>query len=91
MGTAIVTIKIMPESPETDLEKLESESKSAIKKLALGDVNVDIQPVAFGLKSLNLSFSMNEDQGSPEDLEKELGNLDGVNSVETVDVRRAVG
>ena len=49
------------------------------------------EPIAFGLKALKITFVMDEDKGSTDPLEETLKNLDGVNSVETIDVRRAVG
>ena len=48
-------------------------------------------PVAFGISSLNLIFIMDESIGSTETLEKDISGIEGVNSVEVVDVRRAVG
>lgn len=92
MANAIVTIKIMPESPDTDLSALEVVALEKITAFSGNDqVKVEIKPVAFGLKSLNITFVMDEAKGSPESLENDLRELDGVNSAETVDVRRAVG
>ncbi|MFT4260827.1 MAG: elongation factor 1-beta [Candidatus Woesearchaeota archaeon] len=92
MAKAIVTIKVMPSSPETDLKALEELAAQKIKAFSGNDeLKVEIIPVAFGLKSLNLTFVIDESLGSPESLEKELQALEGVNSAETVDVRRAVG
>lgn len=92
MGKAIVTIKIMPVSPDTDLAKLEENTQTIVQKFANNtDTKFEQKPVAFGLKSLNVTFIMDESLGSPETLEKELDSLEEVNSVETIDVRRAVG
>ena len=91
MATVVVTIKIMPESPDSDLKKIEEEAKEMIKKFG-GDVGkVEIEPVAFGLKAVKLIFIMDESKGGTEDLENEISGLDQVNSVETIDVRRAIG
>lgn len=92
MANAIVTIKIMPESPEVDLEALSVKVKEKIAEFAgEGDTKQDIEPVAFGLKALKIIFVMDEAKGSPEPVEKEIENLEGVNSVEVIDVRRAIG
>ncbi len=92
MANAIVTIKVMPEAPDVDLEKLSEEVNKKIADFAgEGDTRKEIEPVAFGLKALKITFVMDEAQGSPEPVEKEIEGLEGVNSVEVIDVRRAIG
>ncbi|MCC7574180.1 elongation factor 1-beta [Candidatus Woesearchaeota archaeon] len=92
MANAIVTVKIMPESPEVDLASLTEEVKKKIADFAgEGDTREEIEPVAFGLKALKITFVMDESMGSPEPVEKEIEALKGVNSVEVIDVRRAIG
>jgi len=92
MANAIVTIKIMPESPDIDLDNLKIIIKEKIVKFyGEGETRDEIEPIAFGLKAIKITFVMDESKGSPEPLEKELENIEGVNSVEVVDVRRAIG
>ena len=92
MANAIITIKVMPDSPTTDMTKLELKVIEFIKEFAgETDTKTEIEKVAFGLKALKISFIMDEQKGSPEELEKKIAALDSVNSAETVDVRRAVG
>lgn len=92
MANAVVTIKVMPESPDVNLEELEVKVKEKIVEFAgEGDMKVDIQPVAFGLKSMNIIFVMDEAKGSTEPLEKAVEDIEGVASIEVTDVRRAVG
>jgi elongation factor 1-beta len=92
MANAIVTLKIMPVSPKIDLEKVAEEAiKQIIAYAGDGDRKKEIEPVAFGLNALKLIFVMDEKKGSPEPLEKEIGKIKGVNSVEITDVRRAIG
>lgn len=92
MGKAVVTVKIMPDTVEADLEAIE---KAALEKIAAfsgnDETKTEIEPVAFGLKAIKITFVMDENQGSPEELEKEIQNMDSVMSCETVDVRRAIG
>ncbi len=91
MADVIVTLKIMPAAPDTDLKKVEEQATELIKEFG-GEVGkVDIQPVAFGLQSVNLIFVMDENIGSTEDLENKVAEVPHVNSVEITDVRRAVG
>ena len=92
MAKAIITLKIMPKSPTIDLDKLALEAEKKITVFAgAGERKQEIEPVAFGLKALKITFVMDEAKGSTEPLEKEIIKVKGVNSVEVTDVRRAIG
>ncbi len=91
MANCIITLKIMPESPDVDLAKLQESLNPVVEKFGCEVGKVDIQPVAFGLKALVIMFVMDEKRGSTDELEAEIGKLPGVNSVECTDVRRAIG
>lgn len=91
MARVIITLKIMPDSSKINLKTIESKAKETITAFG-GDVGkVEIEPVAFGLNALNIFFVMDESKGSTEELETNIGNIKGVNSVDVVDVRRAIG
>ena len=91
MANVIVTITIMPDSPEVDLKNLEESATKLITEFG-GDVGkVDVQPVAFGLKSVGLIFVMDEAKGSTEQLEQDIAAMEGVASAEVTDIRRALG
>ena len=92
MGTAVVTVKIMPESPETDLEKIKEETGKIIREFAGDrDTKIEEEPLAFGLKAILYIFVMDEDLGSPDTVAEEVTKLEGVASAEISDVRRAIG
>ncbi|MBW2968471.1 elongation factor 1-beta [Candidatus Woesearchaeota archaeon] len=92
MGTAVVTVKVMPESPEIDLEKVQEEVAKIVREFASDrDTKASIEPVAFGLKCLNYIFVMDENLGSPDVVAEKVETLDGVQSAEITDVRRAIG
>ncbi len=92
MAQVIVTLKIMPESPEVDLAKITEEAKNKINDFAgAGDMKIEEKPIAFGLKAINIIFVMDESKGSTEPLEDSISEIKGVKSVEVIDVRRAVG
>ena len=92
MADAIVTIKLMPTSPDVDMEKLLVAAKEKIVDfVGEGDMKDEIEPIAFGLKALKITFVMDENLGSPDQLEETVGILEGVNSFEVIDVRRAIG
>lgn len=91
MADVVITLRIMPESPETDLKAIEEKAKAFISKYG-GEVGkVNVEPIAFGLKALNLIFVSNENLGSTEKLEQNISSMDGVSSVQVTDVRRAIG
>lgn len=95
MAIAVVTIKIMPESPDTDLEKIKEKAQEAIRKFTgrkhPEDQRAEIEPIAFGLKALKIIFTMDEKKGGPDQLEEKIVGIEGVQSFEVTDVRRAIG
>lgn len=91
MAKVIVTLKLMPENPESDLDKVQMESDHLIKEFGGELGRADKEPVAFGLVALKLVFVMDEALGSTEELEEKLRALEGVASVEVSDIRRAIG
>lgn len=90
MGTVAVKIKIMPSSPETDLDKIKDEVKKKMEREDVKKPMFEVQPVAFGLKSLIITFGWPEEK-ELEKFEDSLKEIKDVNSVEIIDMRRAVG
>ena len=92
MAKAVVTVKIMPESPDIDLVELEKKAKKLIADFAgKGETKTEIEPIAFGLKALKIIFVMDEKKGSPDPVAEDIAKIEGVNSAEISDVRRAIG
>ncbi len=92
MAKVIVTLKIMPVSPDIPLDELEKKSRKMIDAFSDdGELKAETEPIAFGLKALIIMFVMDEAKGSTEFLESQINTIDGVNSVEVTDVRRAIG
>lgn len=92
MANVIVTLNIMPESPDIDLDKISENSLKHIKEFAGDrDTKIELEPIAFGIKALKILFVMDEKKGSTEDLEESIRSIKGVQSVEVTDVRRAIG
>lgn len=93
MANAIVTFKIMPESPEVDLAPITEKAIAIAKEYgAKGDVQSKEEPLAFGLKSLNI-FAM---YGVTDDLDtdtiaEKMGELEGVQSSEVAKFDLAMG
>ena len=92
MADVVVTMKLMGDSPEADMKKIEDETVIRIKKFTgFDNYKAEVQEVAFGLKALQIMFVMDEAKGNLDPLEEDLSTIPDVNSVETTDVRRAVG
>ena len=91
MAQVIITIKIMPENPGIDLDEIKVKAENIIKSFDGHVGKTEIEPVAFGLKSLNLTFVRDESLGGTDEMEEQVAKLDGVNSAEISDVRRAIG
>lgn len=90
MGTALLRIKLMPASPEVDLEKIKQEAKILIEKSQGKNCRFEEEPIAFGLKAVIVSFEIDESQ-ELEPIEEGLRNIKNVNSAQVVDMRRAFG
>ena len=91
MAQVVVTLKIMPKSPEVDFTPIEAEVRQRIQEFSGIVARVEQEPVAFGLKALKILFTMDEDKGSTENLENGIAGIAGVNSVMVTDVRRTMG
>lgn len=92
MANAVVTVKIMPESPEVNLDDLQKKALAEITAFNDNkDTKVSIEPIAFGLKAINIIFVMDESKGSPDPVAEKISQFQEVNSAEITDVRRAIG
>ena len=92
MASVVVTLRIMPNDTSIYLHNIESHAKEEIINFCNSkEFKTSIEPIAFGLKALNIIFVMDESKGSTEKLEEKIKLIDGVESVEVTDVRRAIG
>ena len=87
----MVVIRVMPESVEIDLKKLEEAVKKEITDFGGDITKVETSPIAFGLNALDVEFFMDESLGAPDPLEDKLSKLEGVTSASTTSVRRTIG
>lgn len=92
MANVVVTLRIMPSSTDADLPDIEAKAKKEIVDFCDSkEFRTSIKPIAFGLKALNIIFVMDESIGTTEALENKISKIEGVESVEVTDVRRAIG
>jgi translation elongation factor aEF-1 beta len=87
MGEVVATIKLMPESPEVDLEKMKADIQASIPEGAELH-KIDEEPIAFGLVALNVMVIVEDQEGGTEKVEENLAKVSGVNSIEVTDTRR---
>lgn len=90
MGITAVQMKLMPVSPEANLQEIEKKAEEIINSMHKTLVKIEEEPIAFGLKAIILSFAWN-DEIDTEKLEAELEKIENVSSVETLDIRKAFG
>ena len=83
MGSVAITLRIMPDDPETDLEAIKSRVRGTLAG-ALRDLRE--QPVAFGITAILAVAVVSDAAGGAEELEQSVAAIPGVGSVETVDV-----
>jgi len=91
MAKVVVKMKIMPTSPDVDLSTVENKIKKIIEDDGSQFHSVIKVPIAFGLIALEIIFLREESKGNIDDIEAEIGKLDDVESVDTLDVRREFG
>jgi len=90
MGIMAVKIKIMPKSLETDLIKIEEEVRVVMEKCGVKNPKFEVQPIAFGLKTLIVLFGWPEEKEF-EGFENSLMKIKGISSIKVIDMRRAIG
>ena len=87
MGEVVGLIRVMPgEVLEMDkLQKIIDEIKGLIKPPAkLG--NIEIKPIAFGLKGLNVTIVVPDDAGGIDPIAEKIAKIKYVDSAEVTDV-----
>lgn len=86
----IVVFKIMPEDAEVSPQKLGEQALATVKKIQPDAKvqNIEFKPVAFGLKSVNVTVLMSDAAGGPDALEEAFSGLEGVGSASVAEMGR---
>lgn len=90
MAIAAVIVKLMPESPESNLEEIQEKAKAVLESLDAQNITFDQEPIAFGLKAILVKFAWPEEKDTSL-FENALGELEHISSAQTSDYRRAFG
>jgi len=91
MGTTLIKIKLMPSSPDVNLEDIKQKAKKIIEDNKGQKVTFEEEPIAFGLKAVIAGFQQNEKEGELDPIENSLKEVENISSVEIVDMRKAFG
>ena len=86
MGDVAMIYRMMPESPEVDLERVKNDIKAAAESVGAELNRADVKPVAFGLKALEIVIVMDDKSGKSGELEEKLNAIEGVQGVELTDM-----
>ena len=90
MGSMNIKIKVMPSSPETNLEELKEKIRSHIENNQGNNIGFEEEPIAFGLKAVIVSFVWPEEK-ELEPLEEIIEKMENVASEKIIDMRRVIG
>ncbi|MEM0139273.1 MAG: elongation factor 1-beta [Ferroplasma sp.] len=85
MGDVLVQLRILPESVELDLKKLQDEVSEKIGKLC--KINeIKTEEIGFGLSALLYSIIVPDEEGKIDLVENAISSVPGVSQVDTRDV-----
>ncbi len=86
MGEVAITYRLMPDGPDVDIESIVETIRTGGPEWARVN-DVQIKPIAFGLKSIEALIVMGDKSGNnPDDVEKFLAGIPGIQNVETVNM-----
>lgn len=85
MGEVALNYRLMPESPDTDVESIAA-SLSGVMPEGAELNNHAIKPFAFGLKAIEIMVICPDSGGLSDKVEEILGKLEGIQSVELIEM-----
>jgi len=85
MGRVAAIYNLMPEGPDVVIEEVKERIPSIIPD-GIKVTDIQIKPLAFGLKILQVTFVMDDAEGMIDKLEEALKDLEGVQSIEAISV-----
>lgn len=87
MARVGATVKVMPDGPKRDLQALRGKLTAAVPT-AMRLEGVREEPVAFGIKALIASVTLEDCEGGTDPLEEAWSRVEGVRSVQVLEVSR---
>ena len=80
MGKVATTFKLMPESAEVDLDKVQADIKEKLDCVQ----DMKVEPIGFGLNSLLVMVVTEDSEGGMDEIENSLTSIDGVGDIEAL-------
>ena len=87
MGEVLTTMKIVPDSPDVDLDAIKATIESSMPVGAKLHSMAE-EPIAFGLVAIILQFITDDGEGGSEPVEEMVQAIEGVASIEITGVGR---
>lgn len=82
MGSVALILKVMPESPEIDMNALVGKIKEKVD----GVQDIREEPIGFGLKALKIAVVVDDAAGASDAVEETINKIDGVERAEIVEL-----
>lgn len=78
MGDVAIILKVMPESPDVDLEKMQADIRAKV----IGVNDIKVEPIGFGLSALKVAVVTKDDEGAEDKIKASFEGIAGLESVE---------
>lgn len=83
----VAKLRIMPKGVEVDLKKMEDEIRNILSKCETSKIHsIEVKPIAFGLKALEVVILITEAKSELESIEDKILKLPDVESVSEMDI-----
>jgi len=82
MGSVALILKVMPESPDIDLEAMKVAMRAKVPSIQ----DIQEEPIGFGLKALKVMAVVSDQGGETDALEEALSTIEGVERAEIVEL-----
>ncbi len=92
MAKAIITFKVMPESPDEDFASIEAQALAIAKEHgAIGAMQSKLEPIAFGLKAVMIMAMYDVGDTDFEAIANKMAEIAHVQSAEVAKMDLALG
>ena len=87
MAKIIVTMKVLPDSPERDLNELKKKVENVIEENGGKLYKESIEPIAFGINAMVFIYIIDESKGT-EEIENKVKEIEGTGDINISDMTR---
>jgi len=86
MGKVIITLRIMPEDLDVDIDSILDKVKEEISKIGGNYLQHYTKPLAFGINAIEVKFTYPDKEFKEEEFIERVSSIKGVSSVEIINV-----